>query len=302
MKSLAMPRRSIRNAIDAEKMLLTRKTVGGNVPHMAYTACRRVSLVALTLAMVGASSTVAMASSVDFRTASSPSGSTWSTTVDGVKVTVSVGPSGSSLYWDSKDGFGVKGSNGYEGDEVEGAEWLTVSFSEEVKLGDIYLTDLFTEPSNSAPSNAIKPPAGYTYSEKGTYTLANGTAVGFLANTDAKPDPETNGEKTLSVNTNTTGVTLTAPGMQGATQYTYKVQTGTKYDWRTRKYVPVYSNATGSYYAEDHDYSLAGLTFSKIVSSVPELDGKSAYAALGLLIGGLLAATSRRRRAAAKSA
>ena len=64
--------------------------------------------------------------------------------VDGVTWTLTPTPAGeATLYWDTKDGFGVR--HAYEKDEIEADEILWISFSEEVFLNDIYLTDLFTE-------------------------------------------------------------------------------------------------------------------------------------------------------------
>ena len=72
--------------------------------------------------------------------------STISNTIDGIEVTATAGgPAGTApkLYQDSKDGLGVRLN--YETDEIEGDEFLTISFDQEIRLTEIGITDLFKE-------------------------------------------------------------------------------------------------------------------------------------------------------------
>ena len=118
---------------------------------------------------------------------------------DGVRVTVTPEPDGSLLYWDAKDGFGVRGP-GYEYDEVEGSELLVISFSQPVEVTNVALTDLFNEFSWAAGM----------YQESGFITLSDGTVVEVEA--AANQTPGTNGELTVAVNAVTQSITFSAPG------------------------------------------------------------------------------------------
>ena len=156
-----------------------------------------------------------------------------------------------------RDGVGID-SWSYEDDEIEGGkEKLTVTFSQEVELTDIYLADLFEETRN-----------GNTYQEQGQYELnGSGTWVDFTA------DPtysNNDGSLHLGLDAMITSIAFTAPG---------------------KSLDP----------SEDHDYALWKLSYSVPTSSVPELDGRAAFGAVGLLFGGLMAGTSRRRKLCAKS-
>ena len=121
------------------------------------------------------------------------------TTSSGTGVTAVAGGTGSSLYWDSQDGFGVMGCSGYETDEIDSSESLTLKFSKSTYLDDVFITDLFKE-------------SGYL--EIGYYSLNGGTPVKFLADA-SQVSGTTNGEKTLDINKYINSVTFTAPGKLG---------------------------------------------------------------------------------------
>ena len=75
----------------------------------------------------------------------------------GVDLTISAAPSEATLWWDDKDGLGIRFS--YENDEVESDEILRISFHDEVTLLAIYISDLFVEDG---------------YAEKGSYRINDG--------------------------------------------------------------------------------------------------------------------------------
>lgn len=154
------------------------------------------AFVFLLLASSGAS-----ANFIDFRT-SAFSTSDYKTSfqytdTDGTKLNIVPGPAGTaSLYWDSTDGFGVRGSAGYETDEIDSAESLSVNFSKNVYVNSFLATDLFNE-------------SGYL--EIGYYSLNGGSAVKFMADASQVPTT-TNGVKTVAVNNYANSITFTAPG------------------------------------------------------------------------------------------
>lgn len=130
---------------------------------------------ALTIAFVALGLMVAPASAatINFLDSAFNPGSTQSKIYDlgylgtswvGTFLTVSSIPT--NLYWDSTDGFGVTGG---ENDEVDGSEVLTFTFSKEVTLNSIGITDLFHE-STSHP-----------YVESGKYSIDGGTTTLFYA-------------------------------------------------------------------------------------------------------------------------
>jgi hypothetical protein len=97
---------------------------------------------------------------------------------DGLTVTVTPGGTGSILYWDSDDGFGVLGG---EPDEIDGSEQLRVSFSNSVTLLGISLTDLFIE--NNTTEGAV-------------FSLNGGNPLGPIYGIQ---ETGTNGERTLDL-------------------------------------------------------------------------------------------------------
>jgi hypothetical protein len=102
-------------------------------------------------------------------------------------LTVDALPSGSTLYHDTEDGFGIRHS--YEDDEIEGAESLHLSFDTAMRLNGFLITDLFYEPHNYGSGS---------YSERGSYSFDNTIWFDFAANTSQLPDPLTNGELYIS--------------------------------------------------------------------------------------------------------
>ena len=103
-----------------------------------------------------------------------------------------------SLWWDETDGFGVQYS--YEQDEIEGSEYLELTFDTPFVLESIFIADLFNE-------------RGYT--ERGFYQLDDGPLVAFLADPDQNlGDPGDNGELTLDIGGVTvSSIRFTAPGL-----------------------------------------------------------------------------------------
>ena len=109
-------------------------------------------------------------------------------------------PSGATLYWDQKDGFGVR--YGYEYDEIEAKETLTILMTTgPVFLESVSLTDLFYE---GAPR----------FFERGSYQLNDGAWIDFAQDDVAQaPSPGSNGEFTLLVSAPDVGsITFRAPG------------------------------------------------------------------------------------------
>lgn len=213
------------------------------------------------LATLSAAS-AAHAIEIDFTSiAGNPNGaSSWSTTVDGVTVSVIPGPKGTKLYWDSEDGFGVNGGGvGYEVDEIDGNERLYVTFTDasgkpvEVHIESFGVTDLFNEAKNSGWGN---------YDEVGYYATQSGSYTMFTAGTVADHS-NVNGTGTVAVGADSWLLLLKAPGKT-------------------------------NYGKEDHEFSLGGISFE--VASVPELGATGAVAAMFLLGGLGLVATGRRRR------
>jgi hypothetical protein len=191
--------------------------------------------------------------------------SSWSYEVDDVLVVVTAGPRRSNrLYWDQDDGFGVnepwmwRSPNGYEYDEIDSGETLTVSFYDasnpgtavNVVVDSFDVTDLFNETR------------GHNYDEIGNYELDSGGQVQFTAGT-VENHSNVNGTGTVLVGATTTTLTLTAPG-----------------------------HVNG----EDHEFSVAGLEFHVAAESVPELAASGTAGAFLLLSGFGLVLGGRRRR------
>lgn len=154
---------------------------------------------ALAFLLLAASS--ASANFIDFRTnafnTADNKTSFGYTSSDGTHLNIVPGPVGAStLYWDSTDGFGVRSSAGYETDEIDGSESLTVNFSKNVFVNSFMATDLFNE-------------SGYL--EIGYYSVNGGTATKFLADASQVPNT-TNGVKTVAVNGYANSITFSAPG------------------------------------------------------------------------------------------
>ncbi len=99
-----------------------------------------------------------------------------------------------SLYWDSRDGFGIIGA-GWERDEIELPEVLRLSFGESLFVEQLVVTDLFVEGSDR-------------YAEQGLYSL-DGGLVWTPFESDGIDD---NGEMTVIVNGTADYVLLTTAG------------------------------------------------------------------------------------------
>lgn len=212
-----------------------------------------ISLITLTAAS-------ASAEFVDFRDASQFGGSDYGTTASfstasGANATITPGPEGSSFYWGTDDGFGVRynGSGAYEYDEIEGPESLSITFSQPVYIESVLVTDLYRERTN----------IGTTYNETGSYTLSNGTVGNITANGLGGA----NGEQTVSVGAWTSSIVFRGAGAVGGF-----LGFGTTHS----------------------EYSVGGITFGGPIA-VPELDPSSAGAGLILLLGGLVVLGGRRR-------
>ncbi|MBT3330336.1 MAG: VPLPA-CTERM sorting domain-containing protein [Rhodospirillaceae bacterium] len=101
-------------------------------------------------------------------------------------VTVTANPTGSQLYWDSTDGFGVQGG---ENDEIDREEYLTVEFENAIALDGFWFTDLFNG-ENDGPGNGVNEKARVTLFHDNTayagvlefegVDLLNGTLNGEL--------------------------------------------------------------------------------------------------------------------------
>ena len=137
---------------------------------------------------------------IDFRDAGLWSGADHQTDFAGnqagIDLIVTATPGPGTLWWDDKDGLGIRLS--YENDEIEANEILRVSFHQEVDLSAIYISDLFVE-------------NGYT--ETGAYRINGGNWVSFDAQT--LPGSGSNGEHVILFGTPVLVVQLvefSAPG------------------------------------------------------------------------------------------
>jgi hypothetical protein len=178
-------------------------------------------------------SSPAFAADIDFRSsafagANNRSGFSY-TASDGVTLTVTAGPTGARLYQDSQDGFGVRAS--YENDEIEGYESLSIGFSEDVLLTDLFITDLFIE----RPFLGL----GRSYAEVGYYTI-DGDTTTFHAITSGG-----NGELTLTPNLWADGIVFRAPGLVGFQNHEFSVG-GLSYTTRTAEVPELDPSAAGA--------------------------------------------------------
>jgi len=124
-------------------------------------------------------------------------------TVDGIDLTFEALSSTGSpkLWWDNVDGFGVSGV-GYEGDEVENPEVLSITFDAPQFVENFYLTDFFYEKEGS-----------HWYQERGSYSLDGGsTWVGFMQTDLSQTQANGNGLFTLAIGSLVDEVLFTAPG------------------------------------------------------------------------------------------
>jgi hypothetical protein len=122
--------------------------------------------------------------------------------ISGVDLTFTPGPPDTvnppSLWWDNIDGFGVQYS--YEQDEIEGSEYLQLSFSTPFNLDNIYIADLFNENG---------------YMEYGWYQLDGGQRKEIFAASDQDLGvPGDNGETVLNIGgIIVRDILFTAPGL-----------------------------------------------------------------------------------------
>jgi hypothetical protein len=212
------------------------------------------------LAIVGSASS-AFAAEIDF-TASNFAAANGQTSfsytaTDGVTLTLTAAPA--RLTYDATDGLGVRtGSTDLQPNEIDNNEVLTITFSESVRLSDVFITDLFNE----------------GYLETGYYSLNNGPAIAFTA----LPTQgfNTNGSLSLHLDTWVTSLTLTSPpnylgGLIGP-NHDYSVG-GLAYTTAAAAAPPAPTPA----------------------QSVPELGGNAAPMALSLLVGCAVLISNRRR-------
>lgn len=156
------------------------------------------SVLALVLAFTGIASADTY---VDFRTFSLTDGVVVAPYTE-KGVTVGCGPD-DLLYWTSEDGFGVAGHPGYEGDEVETPEWLTLTFNDNVRLESVDITNLFYENVGTGD-----------YFEIGWYKLGeNDPWIAFTQDDITKTMAGSNGEYTLEVNAWVDTIWFSAPGL-----------------------------------------------------------------------------------------
>ena len=114
-----------------------------------------------------------------------------------------------SLWWDETDGFGVQYN--YEQDEIEGHEYLELTFENPFVLESIFIADLFNE-------------RGYT--EHGFYQLDDGPLVEFMAHPDQHlGDLGDNGDLTIDIGGVTvSSIRFTAPGFIDGEDHEFAVQ------------------------------------------------------------------------------
>ena len=160
---------------------------------------RRISfqtaLAAVAIAVFGISSaqaTTVLSPQIDFRNQLFSAANyqhSFSTVIDGIAFTITAevdgAPSGgtASLWWDSKDGLGIR--HNYENDEIEGTERLRLSFENTIGLSEIYVADLFVERG---------------FSETGFFQIDSGAVSAFdaesLMGTDGN---KANGEHLITI-------------------------------------------------------------------------------------------------------
>jgi len=159
----------------------------------------RSKVAVLGFLAVVASSGTAFAANLDFASAAFAGAegqdSFTHTDSDGVQLTVTAGPAwlAASITQDA-DGFGVQTVLPDETDEIDSLEYLTLSFSQNVNVSDVFITDLFNE----------------GYLEQGRISINGGTAQSFSALASQTPG-STNGQLTLDLDTVVTSLTFSAP-------------------------------------------------------------------------------------------
>lgn len=157
--------------------------------------------------------------SADFSSLAASNQNAFTTTIDGIGLTLTAIPSDAWLTYnvdsEGDDGIGVNQPANY--DEIDWHEMLIVSFDVPVYLEMIYLTDLFNEGNPQ-------------YLEQGSFQLSNGDSSIFEAESGQLPFPDSNGEKYLNFDPNLGPIS-----------------------WI------IFSAYNGSALGQNHDYSLGGL-------------------------------------------
>ena len=87
----------------------------------------------------------------------------------GMNVTITPNPTHPGLWWDSTDGFGVRG--GSQTDEIDYPETLTVTFAGSVNLAGIWFTDLFMAPDGGGNGETAKVTLFLGAANLGTFTF-----------------------------------------------------------------------------------------------------------------------------------
>ena len=127
-------------------------------------------------------------------------------------VTLTAMPQGATLWHDTTDGIGV--IHDYENDEIEQDELLLVTFSSQVLLDYVFISDIFYECRSEA-----------CYNEIGEYSFNGSDWFGFIAPNSNLPSPTTNGEMTLNIGgVPTNSLWLRAPGIIGTEDHDYALQ------------------------------------------------------------------------------
>jgi hypothetical protein len=108
-----------------------------------------------------------------------------------VTLTLNATPNPAALWWDDRDGIGIRLS--YENDEIESDKILNIVFEDAVSLTGIFIADLFVE---------------HGYIETGFYRVNDGSWLGFDA--ASLPGTGTNGEHAILFETAIEEVTVLA--------------------------------------------------------------------------------------------
>ncbi len=162
-----------------------------------------------------ARATTLLSPQVDFRAslfAAANNKHSFSATVDGIGFTLTAETTGSGtakLWWDATDGIGIR--HDYEDDEIEGSEYLRLTFDRTIGLSEIYISDLFIESG---------------YAEIGMYQVVGSDAVVFdaasLAGTDGN---KANGEHLITIDPAiaVSEIRFFAPGYMSGRNHEYSV-------------------------------------------------------------------------------
>jgi hypothetical protein len=104
-----------------------------------------------------------------YSTCDSTTGCTKFDAATGMNVTITANPTNTGgLYWDSTDGFGVRGG---ENDEIDKLETLTVTFASSVNLAGVWFTDLFMASDGGGDGETAKVTLYLGASNLGSFTF-----------------------------------------------------------------------------------------------------------------------------------